>query len=113
MVDRGPSRRSKQEVEKAKQEKEAAKLEAARQKTANIQKVAEIERASTQKAREMERQANNPTDKLSQPRVKRTRNQPEMGNQGTTYIHDRRLTDDVLTWTLAQKTKNVKRTLTL
>lgn len=86
MVDRGVQRRSKQEVEMAKQAKAAAKAQAERQKTANIQRVAELEHAAKWKTKDMEQQANNPIEKITQPRVKRTRNQPETVNRGNTHL---------------------------
>jgi hypothetical protein len=49
MVDHPPARRSKQEVEEAKQAKIAAKAEVERQKAANIQRVAKLESAAKRK----------------------------------------------------------------
>jgi hypothetical protein len=77
------------DLEADRQEKAAAKARAERKKTANIQRVAELESAAKRKTREMEHQANDPVDTTSsQPRVKRTRNLPEMVNlnKGTTTI---------------------------
>jgi hypothetical protein len=85
MVDRPPQRRSKQEVEKAKKEKAEAKAQAERQKAANIQRVVELESAAKRKTQDMEREANNPVDKMSQPRAKRTR-VPETVNEGITQF---------------------------
>jgi hypothetical protein len=45
MVNHGPMCRSKEEVEKDKQAKAAAKAQAEKQKAANIQRVAELESA--------------------------------------------------------------------
>ena len=84
MVDRPPQRRSKQEVEKAKREKAEAKAQAERVKAANFQRVAEMESAAKWKKRYMEQEANDPADKMSQPRAKRTRVQPEIINEGNT-----------------------------
>jgi hypothetical protein len=67
MVDRPSQRRSKQEVEKSKKEKAEAKAQTERQKAANIQRVVELESAAKRKMRDMEREANNPVDKMSQP----------------------------------------------
>jgi hypothetical protein len=81
VVDRPPPCRSKQEVEEAKQAKVAAKAEAERQKAANIQKVAKLESEAKWKKADMDRQANNPVDNISQPRAKQTRTQ-EIVNKG-------------------------------
>ena len=101
IVDCPSKRRSKQEVELAKKEKAQAKAQTERQKTANIQRVAELESAAKRKIRDVEREGNNPVDKMSQPRAKRTRVQPEMVNEGNAYYHSRWLTDEALTWNLA------------
>jgi hypothetical protein len=103
IVDRPPQRRSKQEVDMAKKEKAEAKAQAERQKTANIQRVAELESAAKRKTRDMEQEANNPVDKMSQPRAKRTRVQPEIVNEGNTCYCSRRLTDEAPTCNLALK----------
>jgi hypothetical protein len=102
MVDRPSQRRSKQEVEKSKKEKAEAKAQTERQKAANIQQVVELESAAKRKMRDMEREANNPVDKMSQPQAKRTR-VPEMVNEGTTCHHGIQLTDEALTYNLALK----------
>jgi hypothetical protein len=102
IVDRAPSRRSKEEVAMAKQEKATAKARTEKQKSDNIQRVAKLESAAKQKKREMERQANNPVDKITQPRAKRTRNQ-ETVNEGTTCDHEKQLTDIALTMDLGLK----------
>jgi hypothetical protein len=54
VVDRPPPRRSKQEVEEAKQAKVAAKAEVERQKAANIQKVAKLESEAKRKKADMD-----------------------------------------------------------
>ena len=86
MVDRGHQRRSKQEVEMARQAKAAAKLQAKQQKADNIQRVAELERVAKRKMRDMDKQANDPIDKITCPRMKQTRAQPGTGNIGITHI---------------------------
>jgi hypothetical protein len=70
VVDHPPPHWSKQEVEEAKQAKVAAKAEAERQKAANIQKVAKLESEAKQKKADMDQQANNPVDNISQPQAK-------------------------------------------
>ena len=92
IVDRPHSRRSKEEVALAKQEKAAAKALAEKQKADNIQRVAQLECDAKQKKKEMEQQANNPVDKITRPRAKRTRNQ-ESVNRGTACHRVRQLTD--------------------
>lgn len=110
MVDRRPTRRTKEEVEKEKQAKAAVKAQAASKKAANVQKVAELESALKRKTRDAEQQANDPVDKISQPRAKRVRKHPETVNKGiSTHSHDRQLTDSALTW--RQKKTNLKRFL--
>jgi hypothetical protein len=104
MVDCGPMRRSKEEVEKDKQAKAAAKAQAEKQKAANIQRVAELESAMKRKTRDTEQHANDPLEKDSQPQAKRTRNQHEIVNKGITHTHDTQLTDNALTWTHEKKT---------
>jgi hypothetical protein len=47
-----------------------AKAEAERQKAANIQKVAKLESEAKQKKADMDRQANNPVNNISQPQAK-------------------------------------------
>ena len=100
IVDCPSKRRSKQEVEMAKKEKARAKAQAERQKTASIQRVAELESAAKQKTRDMEQEGNNPVDKMTQPQAKRTRVQPENINKGNIYHHGRWLTDEAMTWNL-------------
>ena len=92
IVDRAPSRRSKEEVAIAKREKAAAKALAEKKKADNIQRVAQLERDAIRKKKETEQQANDPIDKITRPRVKRIRNQ-ETVNRGTTCHHVRQLTD--------------------
>ena len=87
IVDRPSQRRSKQEVETAKKEKAEAKAQAERQKAANIQRVVEMESAAKQKKRYLEQEANDPVDKLSQPRAKRTRVQRDIINEGNTCYY--------------------------
>ena len=92
IVDRLHSRRSKEEVALAKQEKVSAKAQAEKQKADNIQRVAQLERDAKHKKKEMEQHANDPVDKITRPRAKRTRNQ-ESVNRGTTCHRVRLLTD--------------------
>lgn len=54
----------------AKQEKAVAKALAEKKKADTIQRVAQLESEAKQKKRDTEQQANNPVDKMSQPRVK-------------------------------------------
>ena len=89
MVDRGPPRRSKQEVELEKQAKAAAKVSAERRKAANIQRVAKLESTVKRKTSDMEQQANNPIDAITQPRMKRTKNLPNMVNNSKGTTSDR------------------------
>lgn len=70
IVDLPTSRRSTQEVAMAKQEKAVAKALAEKKKADTIQRVAQLESEAKQKKRDTEQQANNPVDKMSQPRVK-------------------------------------------
>lgn len=59
------------------QAKAATKVQAEKEKAANFRKVAELERVAKRKTREMDRQANNPVNKPSQPRTKQTRPVPD------------------------------------
>ena len=100
IVDLPTSRRSTQEVAMAKQEKAVAKALAKKKKADTIQRVAQLESEAKQKKRDTEQQANNPVDKMSQPRVKRTRNQAT-ANRGTACHRKRQLTDLSPTMVLA------------
>ncbi|KAH9162334.1 hypothetical protein EDB89DRAFT_2079810 [Lactarius sanguifluus] len=88
MIDRGHKRRSTQAVEEDKQEKAAAKVRAKKLKATKIQGVTEFEKAEKQKTRDMDQQANNPIDKMSQPKAKRTRNLPETVNNDLGSEHE-------------------------
>ncbi|KAF8261181.1 hypothetical protein EI94DRAFT_1705739 [Lactarius quietus] len=107
MVDRGPKCRSKQEVALEKQAKVAAKEQAERQKSANIQRVAKLKSAAKQKTRDMERQANNPVDKITQLRAKRTINQPDTDNK------DEFEGPEETPWAVKKTKKSASRTNTL
>ena len=79
------SHQSKDKVTLAKQEKSPAKAQAKKQKADNIQRVAQLECEAKHKKKEMEQQANDPVNKITQPRAKWTRNQ-ESVNRGTIVI---------------------------
>jgi hypothetical protein len=113
MVDCSNPRRSKEEAAKERQAKATAKAEVKKKKADNMQKVAKLESAAKQKTRDMERQANDLVNKMTQPQAKQTRTQAEIINKGTAHDHDRLLTDNALTGTMAQKTtwKKLKRFL--
>ena len=70
IVNRTPSRRSKEEVAIAKREKAAVKALAEKKKADNIQRVAQLECDAIQKKKETEQQANDPIDKITRPRAK-------------------------------------------
>ena len=84
----------------AKQEKAAAKALAEKKKADSIQRVAQLKSEAKQKKRDTEQQANDPVNKMSQPRAKRTRHQATV-NRGTACHRKRQLTDLSPTMVLA------------
>jgi hypothetical protein len=80
MVDRNPTRRSTEEVQAQKRAKATMKAHAALAKKENIEKVAIIEKAAKQKAKEMDRDANDPIDPVTPAKVRKTRKRPD--NEG-------------------------------
>jgi hypothetical protein len=82
MVDRNPARRSKEEVQAEKQAKAAAKEREAMERKSNIDKVAAMEKAEKQKAKDMDREANDPADPITQARPRRMRKRPANMDKG-------------------------------
>jgi hypothetical protein len=76
MVDRNPARRSKEEAKAMRQSKAAAKAQTAMERKANLQKLADFERTEKRKARDMDREANNPVEPASQPKARMNKKRP-------------------------------------
>src|SRR5712664_514431 len=91
MVDRNAARHSKEEIQAEKQAKAVAKERAAMEKKLNIDKVAAIERAEKQKAKDMDREANDPADPVTQARARRTRKRPANMDEGNQQLRVRQL----------------------
>ncbi|KAI9442152.1 hypothetical protein H4582DRAFT_2126718 [Lactarius indigo] len=87
-IDRGPPRRSSEKVKADKQEKAAAKVLAEKLRATKMRSVAELEKSEKQKTKDMDRQANNPIDQMSQPRAKRNRNLPGAVNKDLGSEHE-------------------------
>ncbi|KAI0251373.1 hypothetical protein BJV78DRAFT_1282635 [Lactifluus subvellereus] len=98
MVDRNPTRRSKEEIQAEKQAKAAAKAQAMMEKKANIDKVAAIEKAAKQKAKDMDREANDPVDPVTQARARKARKRPESEDEGPakTPAKKRKTSDEIV-----------------
>ncbi|KAH9029672.1 hypothetical protein EDB85DRAFT_1891935 [Lactarius pseudohatsudake] len=77
-----------QAVEEDKQKQVAAKVQADKLKATKTQGVAEFEKAEKRKTRDMDQQANNPVDKISQPKAKRTRDLPKTVNNDLGSEHE-------------------------
>jgi hypothetical protein len=83
LVDCNPTtRRSKEEILAEKKAKAAAKAQAEKEKKANISKIAAIEKAEKQKAKDMDQEANDPVDPATQTRARRTRKRPDSVDEG-------------------------------
>lgn len=82
MVDRNPQRRSKEAVHAERQAKAAEKARAASERTANMNKVATLEKAERQKAIKTYLDANDPEGPALQSRVKRVRQHAEDDYEG-------------------------------
>jgi hypothetical protein len=76
MVDRNPTHCSKEEAQAEKEAIAMAKAQAAMGKKAKIEKLATIEKAEKQKAKDMDREADDPVGPLSQARARMSRKQP-------------------------------------
>ena len=82
MVQRGAPRRTSQQVQADREAKAAAKEKTAANKRANIQKVAEFEAKSRQKATAADLHGNNPPDKPTVAKGKRARTAESMVTEG-------------------------------
>jgi hypothetical protein len=72
MVDRNAPRRSKEEVQAEKHARAAAKERAASEKIANIDRVAAMEKAVKRKAKDMDQEANDPVDPVTQTKARKS-----------------------------------------
>jgi len=81
IVDRNPTRRSKEEIQAEKRAKDEANVHAAMERKKNIAKVATIEKAAKRKANDMDRDANDPIDPSLQAKARKTRKRPDDGDQ--------------------------------
>jgi hypothetical protein len=82
IVDRNPTRRSKEEIQAEKQAKAEAKAQAVAEKKAYIDKVVALEKAAKEKARDMEREANDPVNPVMQAKARKTRKRPDDIDKG-------------------------------
>jgi hypothetical protein len=85
MVDRNAPRCSKEEVQAEKEAKAAAKERAASEKIAKIEKVAAIEKAAKQKAKDMDQEANDPVDPVTQTKARKSRKRPRAEDEDEGY----------------------------
>jgi hypothetical protein len=98
LVDRNPTRRTREEILAGKQAKAADKARAERERRASIKRVAAIEKAARDRKRDMDQDADDPADPPTQASVRMTRKRPgdvvdgggkHNAQGGTFIIHSR------------------------
>ncbi|KAF8479698.1 hypothetical protein DFH94DRAFT_682399 [Russula ochroleuca] len=81
MADHNPTHRSKEEAQAEKEAIAMAKAQAVMGKKVKIEKLATIEKAEKQKAKDMDREADDPVGPLSQARARMSRKRPVEVNE--------------------------------
>ncbi|KAF8486334.1 hypothetical protein DFH94DRAFT_809635 [Russula ochroleuca] len=77
IVDRNPTRRTREEVLVKKEAKATAKARTAMERNAAIKRIAAFEKAKKRKAMDVDQDANDPGDLFVQARVRKTRKRPD------------------------------------